>query len=91
MQSGALCNIEYASDTNFKLKSLEIWFVHAIHISCPIILTFCTEHGSITAVLCENFQNDQAIAKSIISHPGIPGVTLCFCTGSYAAAVLFTR
>ena len=22
----------------------------------------------------------------LLSHPGIPGVTLCFCTGSYAAA-----
>ena len=21
-----------------------------------------------------------------LSHPGMPGVTLCFCTGSYAAA-----
>ena len=30
-----------------------------------------------------------------LSHPGIPGVTLCFCTGSYAAEAgrrfLFTR
>ena len=26
------------------------------------------------------------IGCDYISHPGIPGVTLCFCTGSYAAA-----
>ena len=24
--------------------------------------------------------------RILLSHPGIPGVTLCFCTGSYAAA-----
>ena len=22
----------------------------------------------------------------LLSHPGIPGMTLCFCTGSYASA-----
>ena len=25
---------------------------------CPIILKFCTQHGSYTAVLCAKFQND---------------------------------
>ena len=30
------------------------------------------------ALLCRGMQ--------YLSHPGIPGVTLCFCTGSYAAA-----
>ena len=29
-----------------------------IDISCPINLKFCTEHGSVTAVLCAKFQNN---------------------------------
>ena len=30
---------------------------------CAIILKFCTEHGSMTAVLQAKFQNDWAIEK----------------------------
>ena len=47
---------------------------------------------------CSDFlkmANLKAISSSAtLSHPGIPRVTLCFCTGSYAAAgrrFLFTR
>ena len=29
---------------------------------------------------------NMAFNLELLSHPGIPGVTLCFCTGSYAAA-----
>ena len=32
---------------------------HDICVKNSIILQFCTEHGSITAVLCAKFQNDQ--------------------------------
>ena len=28
----------------------------------------------------------QSQMSTLLSHPGIPGVTICFCTGSYAAA-----
>ena len=28
----------------------------------------------------------ELMLTQLLSHPGIPGVTLCFCTGSYAAA-----
>ena len=38
------------------LKLYEISFVHNIHFSCPIILKFCTEHDSVTAVLCAKCQ-----------------------------------
>ena len=48
----------YQSETHPKLKSREISFVHNVRFSCPIFLKFCTEHGSITAVLCAKFQND---------------------------------
>ena len=48
---GGLCNnIIYPSKTHLKLKSREISFIHNIRFSCPIVLKFCTEHGSITAV-----------------------------------------
>ena len=33
-------------------------FVHNLNFNRPIILKFCTEHGSDTAVLCAKFQND---------------------------------
>ena len=33
------------------------------HFSSPIILKFCIEHGSHTAMPSTKFQNDQAIAK----------------------------
>ena len=46
-----------------KLKSREISFVFDIRFSCLITLKFCTEHGSITAVLCVQFQNDWATVK----------------------------
>ena len=43
-----------------KRKSHGILFAHNPIISCPIILQFCTEHGSNTAVLCVKFQNHWA-------------------------------
>ena len=39
--------------------------------------------------------NGSRLINGLLSHPGIPGVTLCFCTGSYASGggrrVLFMR
>ena len=40
----------------FKPKSHKIWFAHCLFTTHPIILKFCTEHGSYTAVLCAKFQ-----------------------------------
>ena len=36
----------------------QVSFAHNIHFSCQITLKFCTEHGSITAMLCAKFKND---------------------------------
>ena len=58
---GVLCNMEYLSETHLKLKSHEISFIHKICRSCLIILKFCTEHGSDTAVLFAKFQDDLII------------------------------
>ena len=52
------CNMEYPPETYIKLKSREILFGHNSLLICRIVLKFCTQHGSITAVLCANFQND---------------------------------
>ena len=37
-----LCNIGYPSETDLKLKSREISFIHDFRFDCPISLTFCT-------------------------------------------------
>ena len=58
LQTWSCYNIGYPSETHRRLKSCEILFVHNLSFSSPIILKFCTEHGSITAVHCANFQND---------------------------------
>ena len=55
---GALCNIGYPPQTHLKLKSHKILFIYKIHFICVIILKFCTEHGSINAMLCAKLQND---------------------------------
>ena len=62
----ACSDVEYPSEIHPKFKSCSISFVHNIHFSCSIILRFCTEHGSITAVLCVKFQNDWATGKRIM-------------------------
>ena len=56
-------NIGFPSVIHLKTQILSI---HNIHFSCPIILKFCTEHGSITAMLCAKFQNDWATVKYVM-------------------------
>ena len=56
-------NEEIPSQIRIKLKAHNIDFVYYIHVDCPIGLKFCTEHGSDTAVLCGNVQNDWATEK----------------------------
>ena len=52
MRRGSAVQKGYPSETQLKLKSREIAFLHNISFSCPIVLKFCTEHGSDTAMLC---------------------------------------
>ena len=61
LSSEAFCNIIY-----LKLKYLEIAFVYNIRFNCSIYLKHCTKRGSPTAMLCTKFQNDRAIAKSVM-------------------------
>ena len=58
-----LCNIGYPSETYLKLKFREMSFLNNSRFGYPIVVTFCTEHGSDTAVLCAKFQNDWTTAK----------------------------
>ena len=51
-------NIGYPSETHLKFKFCEISVVHNNRFICPIVSKFCTEHDSITAVLCAKFQNN---------------------------------
>ena len=60
-----LCNIRYPSQT-LKPKSREISFANILFISYPIVLKFCTEHGSDTAVLCAKFQNDWTTKTAVM-------------------------
>ena len=69
LTAGALCNIGYPSEIHLKLKSREILYAHNSCLSWPIILKFCTEHGSITAVLCANFQTDWTIETDVMDQP----------------------
>ena len=48
---------------SFWTQILQIFFVYNIHFSCPIILKFCIEYGSTTAVLCAKFKIDRATEK----------------------------
>ena len=53
----ACCNINCPYESHFQPKSREISLTHNINFSCPTLLKFCTEHGSVTAVLCVNRRN----------------------------------
>ena len=45
--AGGLCSIGYLSETHLKLKARHVSFLQNIRFSCPIVLKFCTQHGSI--------------------------------------------
>ena len=38
------------------------------------------------AIICDHPCHSNQHCQLLLSHPGIPGVTWCFCTGSYATA-----
>ena len=65
---GALCDISYPSEIHLQLKSREISLAHNSGFSWPIALKFCTEHGSIIAVLCAKFQTDWTIEMDVMEE-----------------------
>ena len=60
----------YLSKMHLKIKSREISFAHKLLTICQFILKLCTEHGSITAVLYSNFQNDLTIETDLQAERG---------------------
>ena len=52
------CIMEYPTKIHHKPKSREISFAYNLVFTWPIVLKFCIEHGSCTAVLCTKFRND---------------------------------
>ena len=61
-RSGGCDNIKNPSKIYEKSK---MWFTNR-NLSDPFILKFCTEHGSIAAMLCTKFQNDYRINKDVV-------------------------
>ena len=49
-----------------ELKSRENSFAHYTFFNYPIVLKFCTEHGSVTAVLCATFRNEWITETDVI-------------------------
>ena len=68
MDSGGLWHYRISSKTQLKCKSREIPFAHILFFSCPIVLQFCIEHGSATAVLCAKLQNNWATKKDVMDQ-----------------------
>ena len=68
MKDSGLCDVGYPSETQHKPKSRQISFAHKLFLNYPIVLKFCTEHGSDTAVLCAKFQNDWATETELMDE-----------------------
>ena len=49
-----------------KFWSWEYLAINDYVFCCPIILKFCTEHGSYTAMLCAKFHNDQTTGFDVM-------------------------
>ena len=60
--------ISVLCETRLKLKFREILIARNILLRCQMVVKFCTEHGSITAVLCANFQNDLTIEIDVLKE-----------------------
>ena len=58
------CNT--SSESHLKLKSYETSSDHYTNFGCPIASAFCTEHDSVTAMICAKSQNHFAAKKYVI-------------------------
>ena len=58
IQKSRVCSKIECPSTRLVLKSCKMLFVGNWFFNCLIILKFCMQHDSITAVLCVKFQND---------------------------------
>ena len=65
-QHWGLCNVGCPSETDLKPKSREISFAHNLLLSYLIVLKFCTEHGSGSAVVYANFKNGRTVGAIVM-------------------------
>ena len=70
---GVLCSMRYPPETHLELKSHEISFIYNTRFNSLIGLKFYKEHGSDTAVLCAQFENDWS-TEACVSDPRILGI-----------------
>ena len=57
--------------THYQLKSFNNLIIHSFFLNPWILLKFCTEHGSHTAVLCAKFQKDSWTVINVIGSGDI--------------------
>ena len=60
--------MEYPPKRHIKLDSREVSFTRNLFCNYPIVLKFCIEHGSDTAVLCAKFQNDRTMETGVMDE-----------------------
>ena len=84
---GVLCNMRHPSKTRLGPKSREVSFAHNLSLNYPLVLKFCTEHGSRTAVLCSKFQNNRTTDTHDMDEPDFTrlGLEMSFGRISYTA------
>ena len=64
-------NTGILSKISLKIKTQNIWYACNINLYCPTVSKFCTEHGSVTAVLCAKFSNLWTIKNVFIGKQNI--------------------
>ena len=64
-QATARVNIHQTRNPFETQISPDLFFLNIL-VSCQIVLKSCTEHGSITAVICAKYQNDSTSKKYVV-------------------------
>ena len=98
-RSGGSCNIEYTAEIHLLVKSCERSSADNTHLRCPMILEFCTKHGSATAELCikfhkwfgncENAIDEWNIARYQLSFGGISFIVTTWAPSQYKDRLIY--
>ena len=73
----------HPTEAHSKFGFRDIWFDYKLFSCYPIVLTFYTQHGSVTAVLCEKFQNDLATVMVVIEDRVLQNLDLRWDLGDF--------
>ena len=82
---GGLSQYRISLQIHIQLKSHESLYAHILSLNCQIILKLCTEHGSITAVLCANCWNDLTTEMDVLDELVFTRFEFMMRFGSYIA------